>query len=193
MKKTLLVIFLLLVIIQWFVPAQMIWQKEAVLINGTEYKFRTEPIDPNDPFIGKYIVLNFKTQRYTVPAKQPLNTNDEIYVTFKKDSQGFAEIDRITDKIPSRNDYLKTYASTTETEKDSIAIFIEYPFTRFYMEESKAPEAEILYGSANRDAASKVYALVALHKGEAAIKNVFVNDTSITQMVKRNIQQFRRD
>ena len=192
MKKTLLAIFLLLVLIQWIVPGQMIWQKEAIWINGAEYKFRTEPIDPNDPFIGKYIVLNFKTQRYTVPVKQPLNTEEEVYITFKKDREGFAEIDRVTDKVPSRSDYLKTYVSTVETVKDSIAILIEYPFTRFYMEESKAPEAEILYGNANRTPSSQVYALVVLHKGEAALKNVFVNDTAITEMVKKQMR-FRRD
>ena len=51
--------FILMVLAQLYVPASMIFQKERVITQGTAYKFRTAPIDPNDPFRGKYITLSF--------------------------------------------------------------------------------------------------------------------------------------
>lgn len=51
-KKTLLSVFILVAIVQLYVPAKMILDREDILDTGKEYKFKTEPIDPNDPFRG---------------------------------------------------------------------------------------------------------------------------------------------
>ena len=56
----LLGVFVLVALMQLFVPANMIWSREKVLNEGKIYKFKTAPIDPNDPFRGKYISLNFE-------------------------------------------------------------------------------------------------------------------------------------
>ena len=62
-KKILLIsAFVLVVLVQLYVPAKMIWGREEVLNTGTEYKFRTAPIDPNDVFRGKYINLNYEAR-----------------------------------------------------------------------------------------------------------------------------------
>jgi len=190
MKKLILPLFFLLVVIQWLVPAQMIWKKEAIGSKGTAYKFRTAPIDPYNPFIGKYIVLNYNEPQIKIPTRELVKYEKEVYVTFKKDRQGFAEIDKVFNKIPSRTDYLKTFINYSEEINDGTLITIYYPFKRFYMEESKAPEAERLYGSINRDSTANVYAMVAIYNGDAAIKNVYVNDTAIADLV-RNEQRLR--
>jgi uncharacterized membrane-anchored protein len=185
MKITIWPFFLLMVLIQWVVPGQMILQKEMVLHKGTSYKFRTAPVDPIDPFIGRYIILNFSEQSYDLPRGQKLDQDKPVFVTFKPNTSGFAEIDKITVTEPERNDYLRTHISRIEEENDRLSVIINYPFTRFYMEESKAPEAEIIYGAGITDSLSKVYALVSLYKGDAAIKNVYINATTITDMLKR--------
>ena len=51
--KILLSVFILVALVQLFVPAKMILDREDILDMGKEYKFKTEPIDPNDPFRGK--------------------------------------------------------------------------------------------------------------------------------------------
>ena len=163
----------------------MILQKEMVLLKGTAYKFKTAPVDPIDPFIGRYIILNFPQQSYSVSSKDPLQNAKTVYVTFKNNKAGFAEIDQVTASAPERTDYLSTTISTLDVNKDSVSIFIQYPFNRFYMEESKAPEAERIYGTELADSSSNVYALVSIYKGDAAIKNVYINDTTITDMLKR--------
>ncbi len=59
-KKLLLVAFILVALAQLYVPTKMILNRENVLANGTDFKFRTAPIDPNDPFRGKYVNLQYE-------------------------------------------------------------------------------------------------------------------------------------
>jgi uncharacterized membrane-anchored protein len=186
MKLSIWPFFILLVCVQLIVPGSMIWKKEMILIKGKSYKFLTAPIDPYHPFVGKYIVLNFREEAYTLPSKQDIDDDAPVYITFKNNKNGFAEIDKVTQKAPQGSDYLETNVSRIDREKGQVTVFINYPFNRFYMEESKAPEAEMTYGAASLDTSSKVYALVALYKGNAAIKNVYVNDTTITDMLLGN-------
>src|SRR4051812_1235547 len=122
MKKLILPLFFLLAAIQLFVPAEMIWKKEAILTKGQDYKFRTEPIDPYDPFVGKYIVLRFRERPFRVARKNAPKNTEFVYVTFKKNKEGFAEIAEVSDKIPHRNDYLKTAVNTSDEEKDSTTL-----------------------------------------------------------------------
>ena len=63
-KKTQIVLFVLVALAQLYVPAKMIWDQEDVLKNGSEYKFKTDPVDPNDPFRGKYITLSFDNNTF---------------------------------------------------------------------------------------------------------------------------------
>ncbi len=74
--------FALLVIVQWLVPGQLIWKKEKVLAEGVTYKFQSAPVDPNDPFRGKYIVLNFKENSLTVKKETGFNYGEKVYVIF---------------------------------------------------------------------------------------------------------------
>ena len=65
-KNIIIILFLLVALAQLFVPAQMIYNQEDILDTGKLVKFQCEPIDPNDPFRGKYITLNFKENRIKV-------------------------------------------------------------------------------------------------------------------------------
>ena len=57
--KYIFILFVIVALIQLFVPAQVILQQESVLETGNVYRFKTQPVDPNDPFRGKYITLNY--------------------------------------------------------------------------------------------------------------------------------------
>ena len=175
--------FLLLILAQWLVPMQMIWQKDKVLDNGTSYKFQTAPVDPGDPFIGKYIMLNFKENSFKLKDTKKLSYNSSVYVSFSADKNGFAKIKSIDISKPQNTDFLETTINYISAEKDSSAIFVNYPFSKFYMEESKAPKAEKIYGERNSDHSLKVYALVKIYNGDAVIKNVFINDSLITDVI----------
>ncbi len=68
-KKIILISFALLVLLQIWTPAAMIWNREDVLRSGKAFKFRSAPVDPNDPFRGKYIILSFRENGFKNPGR----------------------------------------------------------------------------------------------------------------------------
>jgi uncharacterized membrane-anchored protein len=176
---------IILLLVQWFVPAQMIWKKDKVLSKGISYKFVTEPIDPANPFIGRYIALNFKDDAIKLPNTNKLPTLNKVYVSFSADKDGFAKIRSLATNKPQGSDYLETTINYSSEQKDSTIIYINYPFTRYYMEEYKAPKAEKVYRERTRDTTMKAYALVNIYNGDAVIKDVYVNDSLIGDVIRK--------
>jgi len=193
MKNIILPAFILLVFAQWLIPAQMIWQKDKVSSEGYLHRFQTAPVDPSDPFMGKYVALNFKETSKTMSHNKDRYNGLKIYVTFFTDNNGYAQIRDISRTIPLHTkDFLETTINYTVPEGDSDRIYINYPFNRFYMEEYKAKQAEGAYNNRSADTSNKTYALVSIHEGDAVIKDVFINDSSITDVI-RKINSSRKD
>ena len=174
-----------MVLAQLYVPASMIFQKERVIAQGTAYKFRTAPIDPNDPFRGKYITLSFNETGVKVENAEEWNNADEVYVYLTTDSSGYAMIQSIAKEQPKgRNDYIKANIDYILTDTLS-TVFVRYPFDRFYMEESKAPVAETIYNEAAIDSNQVAYALVMVMNGDAVVRDIFIDDVSITEVIRK--------
>jgi uncharacterized membrane-anchored protein len=188
MKKLILPIFILLVLVQWYVPGKMIWNKEQVFLSGKEFKFETEPLDPVHPFKGRYINLSFKEDSYTVRPKQIdqnniLRNGQTLYVELAKDSNGFAKIVNADTKLPPSNkDFIEAKVDYTEYLTPigkGFRIHIEFPFEEYYLDEYKTQKAEDLYRSANRDSTQKTYAVVKVLNGDAVIKDIIINGRPI--------------
>ena len=183
-KKIIYPAFLLMVIIQLYVPSRMIFHNEVVLATGTAFKFKAAPVDPNDPFRGKYITLSFDENSISIADTTGWEQGSTIYVDLTSDSAGFAKILGISKTEPTgRENYVKANVSYS-IEDTMTMVFIQYPFDRFYMEESKAPEAEIAYNESVLDTNQVTYALVLVKKGEAVIKDVLIDDVSVVDIVK---------
>lgn len=176
--------FIIVVIAQWLVPGQMIWQKEKTLTKGILYKFQSAPVDPADPFRGRYVVLNFKESEYITTDSTDVDYGNEVYITFSADKNGFALIDTVSETRPEKPDYLKTTISYISRENDTTRIGIDYPFNRFYLEEYKAPKAETIYRESVTDSTQNTFALVSMLNGDAVIKDIFINDTSIHEIIR---------
>lgn len=186
-KKTLLIaVFILVALAQLLVPVKMILDREEVLNSGKEFKFKTSPIDPSDPFRGKYIVLNFDEDQYEEKQARIWNRGETIYVLFTTDHTGFAKIESVSKKAPSLNeDFLKTQVSYIHYS-DSTKITINFPFNRFYMEESKAYEAEKIHITSSRDTSHETYASVYIKNGDAVLKDVLIDEVSIVEIVRKS-------
>lgn len=183
-RKYLFIAFILLVIIQLYVPAQMILGREEILDNGTEVKFKTAPVDPTDIIRGKYVTLRFENDNFEASEKDEWKPNEDVYVLLKKDAQGFAEIQSFSRNKPGGNQlYVLAKTSYTSGSKNRTLI-VDYPFDRLYMEESEAPVAEKIYNEIASDTSQVAYALVSLKDGEAVLKDVFINDVSIKKLVR---------
>jgi uncharacterized membrane-anchored protein len=184
MKKITIGLFLGMCLLQWFVPAKMIYDTEALLREGTSYKFKTQPIDPSDPFRGKYVTLNFEAQAVTLADSSDWVPGDEAYVIFTTDSAGFAAAVSIAREEPPTGPFLKTTVNYL-TPNEPFRVFFEVPFDRFYLEESKASQAEQIYWSSQRDSTQVTYGLVNIGTGTAVLKDLIINDTSIVEIIDR--------
>jgi uncharacterized membrane-anchored protein len=183
MKYVIAILFVVMVVAQWFVPLSMMMGQENIMAEGRVFKFKTAPVDPSDPFRGKYITLQFEATVFPVDSSLHLDRNEKIYVTITEDGSGFAAIQSVSPDAPSNTaDFIE--AKTSFMMNDTL-VNIRYPFDRFYLEESKASEAEKAYWEAGRDSTQIAYALVAVSNGKTALKDVIVNDKSVTDLVRK--------
>ena len=185
-KKIAFFTFILVALVQVYVPAKMILDREDVLANGQEFKFKTAPIDPNDPFIGKYITLSYAENTVQVPKKENWTTGEPVYVSLTTDTTGFAKIKSISKDNPTNNQVFVKAKVGFLMETGSSQVIIDYPFDRYYMEESKAYDAEQLYRQLQQDTTRVTYALVSIKNGNAVLKDVLIGETSIREIVKAN-------
>ena len=188
-KKIIIPAFVLMVLVQLYVPASMIFNKEAVLTEGKEFRFKTAPIDPTDPFRGKYIILSFEENTIQVFGAEDWNQGDQVFVSITEDEQGFAKIISASKEKPSpEEDFVSASVSYIFTDSLNSQVTLEYPFNRFYMEESKAEEAEKAYWESAVDSTDVTYALVNILNGEAVITNVMINDVPISEVAKARLE-----
>lgn len=185
-KKIVLTAFILLAIIQLAIPGKMIWDKERILETGKEFKFETAPIDPTDPFRGKYIVLHYKENSIEVDSVNNWRDGENIYVILKSDENDFAKIEAVSKEKPTNTDDFVRAKVVFIGGLRYQTLNIAYPFDRFYMEESKAYEAEQEYIKSQRDTTKTTYALVSIKDGEAVLKNVLIDGVPIAEIVKKN-------
>jgi len=185
-KKFAIPAFFIMALAQVYFPAQIIFNSEKVFREGNEFLFKTAPIDPTDPFRGKYIVLSFEETSARVSNAVDWNYGDPVYVSLSTNEKGYATIQSISkDKPENSEDYVK--ASIGYVSGDSAAhVTIQYPFDRFYMEESKAYDAEIIYSESLRDTAQVTYALVAVKNGDAVVKDVVINGVPVREAVLKS-------
>ncbi len=184
-KNKVLIVFILVSLVQLFIPAKMIFDREDVLATGKEFKFRTQPIDPNDPFRGKFVSLQFSENSILIQNQIDWLNNETVFVLLTISNDGFAKIQSVSKIKPLETvDFVKAKVDYIQNS-DSTWLFIEYPFTRFYMEESKAPMAEIVYNETVLDTNISTYGLVSIKDGEAVLKDVLINETSIQEIVKK--------
>lgn len=185
-KNILIMLFLFVAMAQLFVPSQMIYNQEDIINTGKLIKFQCEPIDPNDPFRGKYITLNFKESGIKVKNVKEWNSNETIFAKIETAKDGFAKIKSISKTKPNDDSiYLKLKINYI-TEYDGNKIHLDFPFNRFYMNENKAKNAEIAYAESTKDTTKIAYALVATKNGEAVIKDVLIDNISIKELAKAN-------
>ncbi len=64
------------------------------------------------------------------------------------------------------------------------SIYLEYPFDKMFLEESKASDAEQAYWESMKDSVVS-YAMVKVLDTDAVLVDVILNDSSVVDIVKR--------
>ena len=186
-KKITWIAFAILVLLQLFVPASVIRKYESIRTGGTPFKFRTAPVDPNDYLRGKYVFLDFRENRFEIKGTKKWEDGQAIFVDIGTDSAGFAKIINVHD---NEKDAEKQHIKTTVDyvgggDGYGQYVYIDWPFNRFYMEESKAPLAEKAYNEIRTDSSKISYALVKIKNGDAVLENVFIGNQPITEYINK--------
>ena len=181
MKKLPLIFLGALIAVQFAVPLSMIRSRENILHNGELFRFKTQPIDPADPFQGRYVRLGIDGEiKNQVDQSAPLTSRPIVYATIESDAEGFARFSGWSLKKPESKNYLKTRIGYVLDD----GIQIKIPFDRYYMDEVKAPRAERLVWEATRG--THCWAEVRVLNGKAAIEEVFVEGQSLQNLAEKS-------
>lgn len=172
-----------MLITQIYVPLKMILSQERIVKMGTEFKFETAPVDPNDPFRGKYITLQFEENTVNVKDGSMWTPGENINVIIEKNQNDVAMVKSILRESPIDNQH---FVKAKISHINQNTVYIQYPFETYYMEESKAYDAEVQYRNAAIDSNVIAYAIVNIINGDAALKDVTIDGTSIVDLVEKN-------
>ncbi|HSR87689.1 MAG TPA: GDYXXLXY domain-containing protein [Pontiella sp.] len=189
MKKPACIIMGILIIAQFAVPVSMIRNRETILNEGGLFRFKTQPIDPADPFQGRYVRLGFEQNYIRCPEemKWEVHYRQPIYALLGTDQDGFACFTGWSSTRPAQGAYLKSrflwekYSRPNDDSKRQFeGLMIEMPLDRFYMDEAKAPRAERLVRDATRT--TNCWANIRILDGKAVIEDVMVEGRSIREL-----------
>jgi len=190
-KKLSLIILGILAIAQFAVPFSMIRSRENILRHGEVFKFKTRPIDPADPFQGRYVRLAVAMDFIPTPVdeKPGLRRREPVYALLEVDVDGFARFTGWQRERPAQGAFLKTrylgeknhwIPETRQRICDGIRINI--PFERFYMDEAAAPRAERRAREATRT--TNCWAEVRILDGTAALEDVIAEGQSLRMLAR---------
>jgi len=196
MKKRSLIILGILICIQLAIPFRMIHSRETILREGELFRFKTRPIDPTDPFQGKYVRLDYHND--FIPCseteKPDLARKEPIYAFLETDTEGFTHFSGWSRTPPETGSYLKTrylYEHSTYNAKTKKRVYkgfnIDIPFDRFYMDEAKAPRAEQIARDTSQT--TNCWAAVRIFEGKAVIEDVFAEGKSLRELAAKKDEQ----
>ena len=160
-------------------PLITVWNQQSTFEQGSIYKFKCAPVDPNDIFRGKYVQLAFENTSIDQSNIQ-IDTDEPVYGLIERDQYGYAFVSAIANAPFENQPFLKL--QNVRTNGDLIRF--EYPFDRLYMNEKKAPKAEELFRDRLQNDVDKVYARVYISEGRYLLDDVFVNDMTLKELIE---------
>jgi uncharacterized membrane-anchored protein len=190
--------FILVALAQLAIPARMIAQHEATISQGVEYRFRTAPVDPYDPFRGRFVALGYQRDETEVPLSPALAAldwgqreyQDPLYLHLEPGPDGFARLTLLDLVPPATGDYLRLsrddvgYSGLSASGGLTDTANITLPFDRYYMNQAAAPEAERIYRERVSDADSETWVTVRLRDGHAVPTGLFIDGKPIEDLIR---------
>lgn len=187
MKPT-LILLIVLFAIQLAIPGYMIFEQNQILTEGTAYKFKTRPIDPYDPFRGRYVTLSYAADQEVIPVMEGSNIESEdwVYALVGVDDDGYAVLEVLTDVKPEEGqDYL--YLETFYRGYDG-GFLVSLPFDRYFASEENAPKIESAVWRRQREQVEDVYAKIRILNGKGTIEDLYVNDILIREYIEKQAE-----
>jgi uncharacterized membrane-anchored protein len=187
MKTLRVAIFIVVALIQLSVPASVVWKREKTLKHGRVWKFRTAPVDPVDAVRGRYVALRFAAEEISSDdvAYQKLDFGTTAYFVLKEDADGFAKVERISEK-PLNGDNVITGEAGYLSEKRQ---HVRFPFDRFWVTEKNAPAAEKAYLENSHRGKQNAYVTVRVRDGDATIEQLYIDGQPLADYLRAHSPQ----
>ena len=209
MKKQLFGAFIFIgILAQFLVLTVNIILHEMTLRQGTVCRFQTAPVDPFDAFRGQYVALDFSVfrgqGRNTMLSDTSVKSGTWCYLQIGTDTNGFAIIEKMSQQHDVSAPYLKARVKncwedyTYEKDKEGKSkykptgkhrIHLDLPFTRYYMPEHLAPQAEEAYRRVNRSGQRDAAAVVRLWRGRAVIEDLEIEGIPVRTFLKQSSEE----
>jgi len=171
--------FVFAVLFQLLLLFSFIYDKEDIINNGSEFKFMITKFKPSNLDGRNYICLNLKEEFI---SDEKIQIFDNLFVSIKENSDGFASITSISKERPvDTSDYVKAISFHSRYGTTNYML----PFNIFYFKEVYADEIKSIYKKCIKDSSKKVYALVSIKNGKGLLKDLFIDDVSIMDMIEK--------
>lgn len=205
MKKQLLLILLLLgILAQFAVPAWLLCQRELTLRHGTVYLLNTMPVDPMDPFRGRYMVLEFKDFRTLAISTNESTrlrerSGQRVWLTLNTNQQGVASIKALHQQYPAEpciqariGWVLEKWEPTDPPQTNAVGGVVSnfratvhlnsLPCKRYYLPEKLAPVAEKAYARYMRQGQA-THAKVRVWRGHVFLEDLLLDGKPLREVL----------
>jgi hypothetical protein len=181
-KTTTLLLFVVVAVVQLIVVGWAIARHEMVLRNGDLYRFRVVPVDPIDPFRGRYVALRLEDNEVWVEDLS-IRRNQELWAAIAVDSDGFARLSSAAHAQPDDVPALRCRAERSSNGGENITV--SGPFERFYMHEKLAPAAETAFRARSVGTPREAHITVRVLDGYGVIEDLFIDGTLVSELVQQ--------
>ncbi len=172
-----LIILIVAITLQLYIPINIIIEKNTLLSTGTEFNIKTRPIDPSDPFRGKYVSIS-----PVVELQDGINFESTYYpllfVRLSQSPDGYTVVSELSDSPnkPLEGEGViklkKIYILSDRT--------IRLPFDRYYMQEHLAPKAERIYNEG-----MDTYIKIKVKNQKSVLEGLYIGDSRIEELINQ--------
>ncbi len=184
MKGLLIIVFIITLLAQWYIPASTIFSKQKVLKEGKVFYFKARPVDPEHPFKGRYLIMNFEAETMRIDSSLTAKNGQKAYAGIKAGTDNIASISSLSLHRPvAGTDYLEVEIAYIDFLNDSRIAHLKFPFREYYLKETNARKAEQIYFHSVADPGSVTSAVVKVLNGEAVLTGIRIGDKEIQELL----------
>lgn len=178
-RKILWAIFAVVCLTQLGVIAFQMVQYERILKDGEVFYFNVLPLDPYDPFRGRYVTLRFENAKAPLAEGEVMHDATKGYVHLAHQEEGDT-FSVFSFQKPQKGSFLEVFIAPSVSKKSDTGVSFSLPFDRFYLREEIAPKAESLLRARS---GVKVNAKLRVLDGKGVIEALMVGETPLSEFV----------
>jgi uncharacterized membrane-anchored protein len=174
-------VFAALCVAQAAVPLSMIARYERALHDGAVFRVRAMPVDPVDPFRGRYVVFRLGFE----PVSLDTSLAGPVWVELVEGPDGFAKAGTVSRTRPARGHYVAAQAIPLEWGAGAVRTRLLLPQDRYYMDESRAPRAETLTRGPGRRGPGNVWVTLRVRDGMGVVEHLWIDGVTVEEHLRR--------